>query len=53
MHQAISKQADTYFNERKRRVYVTPSSFMRLFDKFTSLLKQKSDFYESEIMKFN
>ena len=52
MHQSIVKTADQYFTERKRRVYITSSNFVRIFAKFIELVNQKSMSIESELKKF-
>ena len=52
MHQAISKCAEQYFVEKRRRVYVTASNFLRIFDKFITLVQEKSAKNQSEVLKF-
>jgi hypothetical protein len=39
--------------ERGRRVYVTPSAFMRIFNTFTRLLSDKIDQIQNEMLKFS
>ena len=53
MHQSLAQQAELYFVERGRRVYVTPSAFMRIFNTFTRLLSDKIDQIQNEMLKFS
>jgi len=52
MHTTVGKLTEEYYNETKRRIYVTPKSFLDLLHLYRSLLKKETDEMQDRRDKF-
>jgi dynein heavy chain len=52
IHKSVLELAQDYYKECKRQVYVTPTRFIEIFDKFKEIMTRKSNSIESERSKY-
>ncbi|KAL4466850.1 hypothetical protein ABPG74_010447 [Tetrahymena malaccensis] len=53
VHQSVEEMTETYFKNLKRRVYITPKSYIDLIESYKQLIKMKQDQLESQKNKLS
>eukprot|EP00742_Colponemidia_sp_Colp-10_P004283 GILJ01004568.1.p1 GENE.GILJ01004568.1~~GILJ01004568.1.p1 ORF type:complete len:2868 (+),score=508.60 GILJ01004568.1:1-8604(+) len=52
IHTSVSMMSDKFYEERRRKTYTTPTSYLELIKLFTKMLKEKKDVVNSNIGKY-